>query len=359
MSPRVHKRRGEGIVAEPSSPATTPAAEAPVPPAPGLLAFVVRILEQLSLSAWFPGALLSASMALLWTFRTQDEGIDLPSALGTLTEDAVAALLLTIPILMLATAITQAFSYAAIRILEGYWYGQGPVAVARRIMIQRHVRIRTDMDQRRDARTLNAFMAVEDDMIQAEVSDRVRQAWRAQIEGNTVDRSSFDENDHLNFAYGWRRFADAWRLAEIDDLRTRRTEYPEPHRILPTQLGNVLRSTEDVLELGEEGLEGYVAAHRHLMPLNTRVQHDQFRTRLDMYSIMVFVCAFLVALTPVLLWGDVDDREHVLLIMTIFTALTLSSYRAAVFSAQGYCSVLREIDRRVRKEKAEASSTSG
>ncbi|MFF0991181.1 hypothetical protein [Kocuria nitroreducens] len=318
--------------------------ETQAPSAPGFLAFLVRILEQLSLSAWFPGALVSASLALLWTFRDQGS-VNLPRALSTLTDNTVAALLLTIPVLLLATSITQAFSYSAIRFLEGYWFRNGIVAVARCRMIKRHARRKAAIERRKKTAAMTALTAARKDMLAADVPHKVLYVWEREAMGLASEgRPDFDACESAFYGAGWRAFASPWHLSTLDSCLAEEKWYPDMNRILPTRLGNVLRATEDDLHPGAEGLEGFVAVRRPCMSLNTRIQHDQFRTRLDMYSIMVFVCAFLAAVSPVLLIPADNYLPAVFIVVGIFVLLTTASYRAAIFSAQGYCAVLRQID---------------
>ncbi len=86
----------------------------------GISAFVARVLDQLTLSAWLPAALLTASVGVLLEFRNL-RSVDLLSAVTALTADPLRVLVITIPVLILATVVTQAFSFEAIRTLEGYW----------------------------------------------------------------------------------------------------------------------------------------------------------------------------------------------------------------------------------------------
>ena len=62
-----------------------------------LSAFLARILEQLSLSAWLPAAYLTVSLAVLYRLREQKD-LDVGAAVVALTADPVALLVVTIPI---------------------------------------------------------------------------------------------------------------------------------------------------------------------------------------------------------------------------------------------------------------------
>ena len=74
------------------------------------------------------------------------------------------------------------------------------------------------------------------------------------------------------------------------------------------------------------------------------MQHDQFRNRLEMYCILVFVSALLLALTLATLLGRGIDAAAIAIISGSFALLSAASYRAAVASAGGYCAALRQMD---------------
>lgn len=117
---------------------------------------------------------------------------------------------------------------------------------------------------------------------------------------------------------------------------------------MPTQLGNVLRSTEVRLRHAAGDVSSFALRRRKLADARTQLQHDQFRTRLDMYCTLVFVALFLAALSPWLLRGvSHENREDLvqwLIPSGLFLALAFASYKAAVASARGYCSILRVMD---------------
>jgi hypothetical protein len=125
--------------------------------------FVARVLDQLSLSAWLP----SAALVLLLDFIAQ-----LGIALGAKRTGATAAIgnalsrmsavgiggavLLVIAIVVLAI-LTQAFSFEAIRVLEGYWGTARPVEVIARHRVTRHRRRQQQLSARRRELTGQAW----------------------------------------------------------------------------------------------------------------------------------------------------------------------------------------------------------
>ena len=128
-------------------------------------------------------------------------------------------------------------------------------------------------------------------------------------------------------------------------LDREKKEFPEQSRIMPTKLGNVLRSNEDELQVDGD-LSGFVMRNRHLVPTRVLMHHDQFRTRLDMYCLLVFVSASVAVISIPLLW-ELKAVEEAGVTLT-FLVMARVSYGAAVASARGYGTALREIDRSVR-----------
>jgi len=96
-------RRGEGTQPTPyeilgpmESP--NPASDSDAAASPdGISAFVARVLDQLTLSAWLPAALLTASVAILLQFRG-DRSANILTAVRALTADPVRVLVLIVPL---------------------------------------------------------------------------------------------------------------------------------------------------------------------------------------------------------------------------------------------------------------------
>jgi hypothetical protein len=78
-------------------------------PPDGVSAFIAGVLDQLSLSAWLPAGLLTAGIAVLLQFRSSGS-VDVLKAVMELTSDPVRVLVIMVPLLVLATVVTQAFA---------------------------------------------------------------------------------------------------------------------------------------------------------------------------------------------------------------------------------------------------------
>jgi hypothetical protein len=313
--------------------------------ADGLSAFVARILDQLSLSAWLPAAFLAASLALLLQFRS-DKSADLLKAVRALTADPVRVLVLIVPVLVLATVVTQAFSFEAIRTLEGYWRRRGPASLARTLRIKRHVHRANAITKHRQRACETAYYSAEPKILRDNIPLPVVYAMKAQaLELENPPPLTDDERSELS-KRNWENWCDAWHIAKIEHLRDAEETYPlGTHRILPTKLGNLIRATEDELQNTEGDVQGFALRRYADAPRLVQVEHDKFRSRLDMYCTLVFVSASLLILTPMILIRSGIGIPAMAIISVCFGALSEASYLAAIASARGYCSALREMDK--------------
>ena len=112
--------------------AATPAGD--LSKAEGLSQFLAKVLDQLSLTAWLPAAVLVAGITVLGRLRlNSDESPgDVLSALARMHFGALVILLFA---LVTATVITQSFAFEAIRVLEGYWGANRVTAQPMRLAI--------------------------------------------------------------------------------------------------------------------------------------------------------------------------------------------------------------------------------
>lgn len=320
----------------------------------GLSQLAARILGQLSLSAWLPGAFLATVATLVVTFARQQR-IDLPGALASLLNDKWAAVLMVLPTLVVATLVTQAFSFEAIRTLEGYWHRGGPVRWLQRQMIARKLKRKQRIRQQRLALSHQAFMASRSTWLTAKFSQTVVDA---------LELASLDEDDHEVLArmspddqqvlehLNWRTRCSPETMARVYYLGKAEEDFPADHRILPTRLGNVMRATEDRLAAGADDIEGFALRRRQHANERVQLQHDQFRTRLDMYCTLVFVATLLAAFTLAVLgaslwiridvpWTEIAWAGCIVIALAI---LAWTSYQAAIASARGYLTALIQMD---------------
>lgn len=320
--------------------ATTTTAAESVPELTGVSAFVAKILDQLSLSAWFPGTLFAISATILAKFAGRGD-LDLAAVVTDVSRDWRTVLVWTAPTLLLSVLVIQASSFAAIQFLEGYGAARGPGRWCRTVMIRWQAR-RLDKLEKRIARVRRHAFDESVDRWQDEAPE-VLMALRAAAYG-LGEMELSEQHERRLGRLKWETECAPWLMAQLAEMEERVKEFPALHRLLPTRLGNVLRATEDGLTNGLGDVSQFALRRRSLVPPRVQVQHDQFRARLDMYATLSVVSALLVAMSAVLLfWGGVDWR-HVALVAAAFAVFAVVAYRAAVASARGYCTILRVMD---------------
>lgn len=306
----------------------------------GVSAFVARVLEQLSLSAWLPGAFFAVAVVVLAEFRGQGD-INLAAAISDVSDNWVTVLVWAVPVLLLSVLVIQASSFAAIQFLEGYGAARGPGRWCRTGLIRRQAGRLERLEKRIERARRRAF----DDSVgrwKGEAPEVVM-ALRAAAYGLGEMQLKEEHQQRLK-KLKWEAECDPWRLARLAEMEERLKEFPAPHRLLPTRLGNVLRATEDGLTHSREDVSQFAFQRRSLVPSRVQVQHDQFRARLDMYATLSVVSALLAVLSLLLLASAGVGWRQVALIVGLFAAFAVVSYRAAVASARGYCTILRVMD---------------
>lgn len=309
------------------------------PPA-GISQFLCKVLDQLSLSSWLPATMFVGCSALLLQLAEQGN-TDIPAAVRTLIDKPLGILIIVLFALILAAIIIQAFSFEAIRFLEGYWGATQLGATLAAIKISGQLRKLNRLRARYDRQQKRAFELARAKMLKKDIS----RTWINILEDDMHMRSTDSyANDELNKAreLGWRQFSSAQMLGPLDRLTARKDDYPVDHRVLPTRLGNVLRAIEDSLMLDDADFEGLVM--RRYGSINPRLlmRHDQFRTRLDMYCTLLFVFISLALLSAAVV---INNSNHLTSIAfpVAFVFLAIASYAAAIKTARGYGAVLRMI----------------
>ena len=311
-----------------------------------LSAFLARILEQLSLSAWLPAAYLTVSLAVLYRLGQQAD-LDIGAAVVALTKDPVVLLVVTIPIVVLATLVTQSFSFEAIRALEGYWQRRWLLGWLHHGLIRLRMKHKNSLRTRFASARDSAFGSARGPMLRDNRPKEVVDAIEADL--LELDRDELEAMPELIRANtAWRDYGDPVLVAKFDRLRVALQEYPEDGLVMPMKLGNVLRATETKLTNAGGDVGTFAMRRRRFVDARIQLQHDQFRTRLDMYCIMVFVAVVLAAAWPAFTWSvpHAFMAELALWLIAPMANLLLAfaAYRAAIASARGYCTILRLMD---------------
>ena len=318
-------------------------------PATGLSQFAGKVFEQLSLTSWFPAAVLVGNGAVLIQMHA-DRELSVAAAIQALTDKPLGILIVLLFALVIATVVTQAFEFEVIQILEGYDWTFGPAGAIAAARIRRHrqklERLRRRLTNLREA----AFALAKQKMAQdvpPEVLDLVvEQEEKGQLPDD-LDPDLALEVEALD----WRDYLPAEVRYRLETLVHQvETTYPEKEsRILPTRLGNQLRAAEDEMPVGDRDVEGFVLRHFDRLPPALRQEQDDYRKRLDMYCSLVLVFAVLAAVG---IWA-VHSIAPVWITIAVaagYLGMAYASYLAAVASARGQATALREIGAFVERE---------
>lgn len=306
---------------------------------------LAKILDQLSLSAWLPAGVVVAIGVVYGSLRMV--GGDAGRTVSLIASIGWTTLFLLIGSVVLMTMVTQAFEFEAIRLLEGYWGAGRTRSLLCDAGCTFHTWRRRRLRARRDSLERRAFAVARLTMLERGVPRHIVNILEADITGDDNGIGTDEEQTAARYL-GWHSFARPAAVRRLSALDVRLLEYPsEDHRVLPTRLGNTLRSFEERAHDPKSGsLEGMVVRVFHQLPLAIQSEHDQYRTRLDLYCSMVIV--FLLASAaayPVLGWSDWRVPA---VAVAVGLGLALLSYRAAIASARPYGIVLETIGRYVQ-----------
>jgi hypothetical protein len=336
--------------------------------------FAARILDQLSLSAWLPSAALILIVAFLFQLgavldrpgATTNVAAVLGSTFAAMASVNLGGAALFVVGVVVITMITQAFEFEAIRVLEGYWGTTHPVEWVAKLRSEHFRRQRTKLVELREHYRTQAWNgareAMESEQRRLENIAQPRQLTPDMIErmgaqamqrGSTIKLTARQEK--LLESIEWTDSAPPEPLRRIVNIDERLRFIPTSQRVLPTQLGNVLRSCED--QVGRSPIESFIQEVFDQLPLSLRVEHDEERGRLDLYCSMVFVLLLVTVLTVCRL-----AFAHILWCLPAVTVLACGTwlmYRAAIASAQAYGALLVTIGDWVDDHRDDAQSEAG
>jgi hypothetical protein len=308
----------------------------------GVSAFASKVLDQLSLSAWLPATLFVGTAAFLLELDAKDGNPTV--ALEALTNKPLGIIIVLFVSIVVGTVITQAFELTAIRWLEGYWpsFMSWIGLTGALVRIQSWRRNRAIARRRR--RRKKAFRPARDILLDKGVDQQLLTYWSRVIDGGGTSDVPTDVKRAAR-QLKWERYAPAHLLRSVEAAERSSASYPEPYRIMPTKLGNTLRAGEDRLKnLGEGTLRTFVIRNWGSVSEELRFAHDQYRTRLDMYCVLVFV-GMVLAIGGGSLLG-IHHGHPVQAGVTCGLGLVFAGvcYRSAIGAATGYTSILAAID---------------
>jgi hypothetical protein len=246
-----------------------------------LTAVLGKILDQLSLSAWMPGFALVAGVAFLSVCRHQESPkgeLQILSALEAPTHLSLGAVVALFGAVLIATLLAQAFEFEMIRLLEGYWPDRRIAGALTRWGVNRQSRKLGALKKRKRKLEKLAFktackrMVVGDD----DVVQQVKLLWKANRNGvKAPEVARSDEAVYL--LKTWRQAAAPESLRLLEAVERALIWYPDEHRLLPTRLGNALRSVEDGLKLADGGdLQGFII--RNYKSISPQLLTPELRT---------------------------------------------------------------------------------
>jgi hypothetical protein len=360
-----HSESGDPLTMpnEPVDHDTKPAAEAGDshnrPESLGLSQILARVLQQLSISAWVPAAMLVANIAVLVELR-DNKSYNIALAVKDLAAKPLGILIILAFSLILATVVTQAFEFEFIRFLEGYFdSANGFIQAIMSIRIRRHVCKRQRLAAKlRKANRMACHAALPEmrkfpkydksliDQLLEDLSGGEDRGGQREARAETAVAQA-----NKSFA-NWKQQAPPAAQYRIDSTTAKFRSYPEENRVLPTRLGNVLRAAEDQIDLGEsENLEGYVLRHYEEISSALKSQHDDYRARLDMYCCLVLVFVALLGASAITLIG-VHPFWGMAIAIATYGFMSFISYQAAIASAHAYGLILQEIPNYLSREDA-------
>jgi hypothetical protein len=327
----------------------------------GLSQLGARILNQLAISAWLP----SAALVLLLAFVTQlgqvvendDSGgwFDASmQAFGRLADMSAGAFFLLAAAVVVLTLLTQAFTFEAIRLLEGYWGTRGVAARVAARMCRRHRRRRDRLRKRQLELTRAAWdlaeLAIRDEEHEdGDLDEDMIVSLRRRLRQDGRSLRLPQHKEQVVQKYNWQVHADPELIRQRTNLIKQLRDYPQSNHLMSTRLGNVLRRAEEATDSDE--VESFVEERFDALPFSLRVSHDEVRGRLDMYASMTLVWLFVGVVATVRFVIEVEDGdwrlgdrwEYGVALLGVCVVGAWFTCRAAVSSARYYGSLLRQI----------------
>jgi len=315
--------------------------------------FVAKVLDQLSLSAWLPSAALVLSLAFVVNLNASKGAFG--KAVSAFRDFGLTGTFFLVASVVVLTTVTQAFEFEAIRLLEGYW---GPNCIAEGladVCCWHQRRFRDRLSRRRQGQRVEAFEKASTalridkfersrDGLQPVATERDLEVISARL--LRLDITTTREERESARSVPWEEYAPGRLIRRAENIGERLKEFPGGNRLLPTRLGNVLRASEDAaFPTSTAPLDGAVQRIFHTLPLTLQSEHDQHRTRLNLYCSMVVVTGVVTAVSAVRLWR----LRWPYVPGTVFVGVTTLwlFYRAAIASARAYGTVLRSIGSRI------------
>jgi hypothetical protein len=310
--------------------------------------FIVRLLDQVTLTAWLSAVAVVLLGFFLFSMRDAlvEGGAEKPIAevvsiaMRSGSDRATERPTLFAAAVVVAALIAEAAAYDILRALEGV---AGPLWLLGsfgRLRCRRHCRklARLKAAAERSRQEAWATAAAQLRQVGYFSSDEI-DLLGSMVTGTMPFRPfTAGEIERLD-AVDWRRYADTYALRRWDRYRDAIEMYPVSNgSITMTRLGNVLRASEDRCAIAFDPQS--LPAIFDDIPLTLQSLHDKRRNLLEFHCLMVAIC--LVAG----LGGTILFREfprYALGASAIAFVGAWLSYYAAVSAARGYGTTLQII----------------
>jgi hypothetical protein len=301
--------------------------------------FVARVFDQLSLSSWLPSGVLVVWTAFIYEVdRAHSKGIS--GAMSSIAHwGGETVIFFGIAIVLVGTML-QAFEFPVVRWLEGYWFsrvGRGiaaPCIAMRRFRLSRHKQKAQQLETRARECAARELIALRGSAAGGALTACEAKQYCGVHPDEKDDckpectRDSAPVKDKIS----WRVYAPQMKLWKLDALTARIEEFPDKERVLPTRLGNVLRRHEDEAVVDGDPIQAVLPVAFGELSEDLQEQHDQFRSRLDLYCSLVLVWAGLSVSTITVLLDEGGTR----LLAIVPAVLSVVSYKAAVVAGRKY-----------------------
>ena len=204
--------------------------------------------------------------------------------------------------IIVVTMLTQAFSFEAIRVMEGYWATWSWFEAVGDHWTRRSVKRHDRLDQKYNHARRRAWAESRPkiEMRQAELerknrprelSDRQIIALETLVLGGGAPDGITRVDVESVVGWDWEKYASPQARRRQLNAELKRDDFPEDMgHVMPTRLGCVLRRYEDAM--GRDEVEGFVDEHFDALPFSMQLTHDEQRARLELYCAMVFVLLF-------------------------------------------------------------------
>lgn len=301
--------------------------------------FGARVLGQLRLSAWLPGATLVATTYVLLVLASVEtgEGVPLDEFLQQLNATDLTVVLGLVLVTAVVATMTQAFAFGMIRFFEGYWGFSLLSNVARMPanLLQSWKRRYFAWRLRRlKGREVQSAARARD------LSKDFASAMEAVYLGRDV--SAYSPEALRRAREPWEGDASPAVAQQRLAVGKRLEEFPRERAFgMPTRLGNSMRAMELAAFPGDRDIHGAVLRRLPFLDSQTRVKHDEARNQLDLYALMIIVSGVMGLLGLVLL----EWRPLRIAWLASGVVLAIANYIALLGAARLYGRILKEIGR--------------